>query len=111
MQHKPELPKKTSRREFGKTAGVASAAFGFNLLPSGARGAIERPALAGIGSGGKGHSDIENARNCGFEIASLVDIVDAKKSDFDRRTFEIDGPDPHRFSQSTVLHRLSGNAD
>lgn len=69
-----------SRRAFGqKTSGAALAMFGFNLLPSGSRGGLERPALAGIGIGGKGRSDIQNSRQVGFEIAALVDVVDSKK--------------------------------
>ena len=53
--------------------------FGFSLLPSGHRGILQRPALAGIGTGGKGRSDIRNSQDCGFQIAALVDVVDAKK--------------------------------
>jgi predicted dehydrogenase len=69
-----------SRREFGKRSTTAAATmFGFNLLPSGARGALERPAIAGIGSGGKGRADIGGAKGVGFEVAALVDIVDASK--------------------------------
>jgi predicted dehydrogenase len=69
-----------SRREFGtRSTAAASAAFGFNLLPSGARGGLERPALAGIGSGGKGRADIRGARNVGFEVAAQVDVVDASR--------------------------------
>lgn len=69
-----------SRREFGSSVGAAArAAFGFQLLPSGARGGLERPALAGIGMGGKGRSDIQNSADVGFEIAALVDIVDPAK--------------------------------
>lgn len=69
-----------SRRSFGRQTGTAAAAlFGFNLLPSGARGGLERPALAGIGTGGKGRSDIQNSKEIGFEIAALVDVVDSEK--------------------------------
>ena len=60
------------------SATIAST-FGANVLPSGARGRLERPALAGIGSGGKGRSDIQNSADSGFEIVALVDVVDAKK--------------------------------
>ena len=45
-----------NRREFNQAA--ASAALSFNILPSGARGRLERPTLAGIGIGGKGRSDL-----------------------------------------------------
>ncbi|MCA9066651.1 MAG: hypothetical protein KDA96_26470, partial [Planctomycetaceae bacterium] len=70
-----------SRRDFsGMTIyGAASAAFGFQLLRSGARGGLERPALAGIGAGGKGRTDIQESAKVGFEIAALVDVIDAKK--------------------------------
>jgi len=69
-----------SRREFGhRTATAASAAFGFQLLPSGSRGVLERPALAGIGSGGKGRADLQGSQKAGFEVAALVDVVDSTK--------------------------------
>ena len=70
-----------SRRNFNRTAafGAASSMFGFNMLPSGARGALERPALAGIGAGGKGRTDIQESRKVGFEIAALVDVIDTPK--------------------------------
>ena len=72
---------KPTRREFGKAAGTtAAAAFGFNILPSGSRGNLEKPALAAIGTGGKGRADIEGSQEVGFEVAALVDIVDARNS-------------------------------
>lgn len=69
-----------TRRGFTtSSAAAASSLFGFQLLPSGSRGALERPALAGIGSGGKGRSDIQGARDVGFDIAALVDVIDTTK--------------------------------
>ena len=68
-----------SRRQFGKTAGLAaSAAFGCQILPRSVFGANERPALVGIGSGGKGVADIGGSAKAGFDIVGLVDVVDAR---------------------------------
>ena len=77
--HQPA--KRTSRRGFHRTAAAAaSSAFAFYFIPSSARGALERPALAGIGTGGKGASDIKGAQQAGFQIAALVDVVDQRKA-------------------------------
>ncbi|MFO7906202.1 MAG: Gfo/Idh/MocA family oxidoreductase [Pirellulaceae bacterium] len=71
-----------SRRRFGKMAGATiGAAAGFYFIPSRAWGRLEKLALAGIGTGGKGRSDIRQSENVGFEVVALVDIVDAKKLD------------------------------
>lgn len=74
-------PAAVSRRQFSKVAGGAAfgAAAGFHFLPGLAKKRLEKPALAGIGAGGKGRADIEGSKNAGFEIVALVDIVDAKK--------------------------------
>lgn len=73
-------PANINRREFGQQAGAfAAMAFAANVLPSGSRGGLERPALAGIGTGGKGRSDIQNSKESGFNIAALVDVVDSTK--------------------------------
>ena len=51
-----------SRRQFGKTAAVAfGAASGFHFFPALADKKLEKPALAGIGAGGKGAADISGA--------------------------------------------------
>lgn len=72
--------KDLSRRGFGKTAGAAAAtAFGFQFIPSAAWGQLEAPALGGIGTGGKGASDIGNSANVGFQVTALTDVVDVKK--------------------------------
>jgi len=39
----------------------------------------ERPALAGIGTGGEGESDIDNSATAGFQVVGLVDVIDAKR--------------------------------
>ncbi len=77
----PAAPRETiSRRGFQKSASLATAsAFGFQFVPSHVWGANERPALAGIGTGGKGESDINSSANAGFQIVGLVDVVDAKR--------------------------------
>ena len=53
-----ELPKPSSsisRRKFGKvTATAASAAFGFQFIPSAAWGNLTKPTLVAIGAGGRG---------------------------------------------------------
>tara|TARA_R110002096_G_scaffold67332_11_gene163414 strand:- start:18249 stop:19751 length:1503 start_codon:yes stop_codon:yes gene_type:complete len=69
-----------SRRKFAKLSTAAAATtFGFQVVPSRVFGANERPALAGIGSGGKGKTDIEQSAKSGFDVVALVDIVDVKR--------------------------------
>ena len=70
---------RVSRRTFTKTAGTAVAAFGVNYIPAHAFGKLEKPALGGIGAGGKGATDIRQSDEVGFDIAALVDVVDATK--------------------------------
>jgi predicted dehydrogenase len=71
---------RVSRRAFQKTASAAAAsAFAFQFVPSRVWGANERPALAGIGCGGKGESDIANSASAGFQVVGLVDVVDVKR--------------------------------
>ena len=56
-----------SRRQFGKIAGaVFGAAAGFHFIPSRAWGRLEKPTLAGIGTGGKGRTDIQQSRESGL---------------------------------------------
>ncbi len=74
--HQPRL----TRRGFHKAAGSAAAStFAFQVVPSTVWGANERPTLGGIGTGGKGESDIRNSANSGFEVIGLCDVVDAKR--------------------------------
>ncbi len=61
------------------TAAAATAAFGAQVVPSRVFGANQRPALAGIGSGGKGKTDIAESAKSGFDVVALVDIVDVKR--------------------------------
>ncbi|KAA5547296.1 Gfo/Idh/MocA family oxidoreductase [Roseiconus nitratireducens] len=81
----PNLPARTcciSRRRFAKSMGTAlGAAAGFHFFPSLAQKRLEKPTLAGIGAGGKGRTDIEQAKKAGFEVVALVDVIDAKKLD------------------------------
>lgn len=81
MNDQKSSDSKVSRRGFGKTASAAAAAsaFGFQFVPSHVWGANERPALGGIGIGGKGASDIGNSSDVGFQVVGLVDVVDTKK--------------------------------
>ena len=69
-----------SRRQFNKAAGVAfGAAAGFHFFPALADKKLEKPTLAGIGAGGKGTADLAGSKKAGFEVVSLVDVVDASK--------------------------------
>ena len=61
-----------SRRKFIKSASIGT--FGFQVVPSRVFGANERVALAGIGAGGKGSSDIAGARDAGAEVVGLCDV-------------------------------------
>ena len=80
MNDSPRSHTSFSRRQFGKSAAAAfGAAAGFHFIPSRAWGRLEKPALAGIGIGGKGRSDVQNSAAVGFEIVALVDIVDTSK--------------------------------
>ncbi len=78
-----------TRRKFVK--GAAAAAFGFQVVPSRVFGANERINLAGIGTGGKGASDIANSDGAGFNIIALCDIVDATKGRLEGRQGAISG--------------------
>ena len=61
-----------SRRKFIKSASIGT--LGFQVVPSRVFGANERVALAGIGAGGKGSSDIAGARDAGAEVVGLCDV-------------------------------------
>ncbi|MEX2581474.1 MAG: Gfo/Idh/MocA family oxidoreductase [Verrucomicrobiales bacterium] len=73
-----ENDSKSSRRTFVKTA-AASAAFGFQFVPSRVWGANSRVNFGAIGSGGKGQADIGGSVGAGMQCAALVDIVDIEK--------------------------------
>ena len=73
------MNKKSSRRNFVKGLGVTAAALNFQVVPSRVFGANDRITLAGIGTSGKGASDISGSAGAGFEITHLCDIVDSDK--------------------------------
>lgn len=69
-----------SRRQFTKaTAAGFGAAAGFHFFPGLANRRLEKPTLAGIGTGGKGRSDIDQCQKAGFEVVALVDVIDTKR--------------------------------
>ena len=83
---------KLNRRKFIRGAAAAATAFGFQVVPSRVFGANDRLVLAGIGTGGKGASDIEGSFGAGFEIGVLCDVVNAEKySNLDGRAKAIGG--------------------
>ena len=65
-----------SRRQF---IGAASTAFGFQFVPGHVWGANERVAVAGIGVGGKGSSDVSGVAGAGADVVALCD-VDEKRA-------------------------------
>ncbi len=71
------MSKRTSRRDFLKA--TAAAGFGYfalaGLTPTISRAANEKLRIAGIGVGGKGHSDITQAANHG-DVVAICDIDD-----------------------------------
>lgn len=69
----------TSRRHFVKGLAATAAALNFQVVPSRVFGANDRITLAGIGTSGKGASDIANSAGAGFEVTHLCDIVDSSK--------------------------------
>ena len=64
--------KNYSRRKFIKSASIG--ALGFQVVPSRVFGANDRVALAGIGAGGKGSSDIAGAHAAGADVVGLCDV-------------------------------------
>lgn len=82
QQQPPSSEKnKVTRRGFGKTAalGAFASQFGATFIPAQAFGKMEKPALVGIGAGGKGRADLAGSQNAGFQIIGLVDVVDAPR--------------------------------
>ena len=61
-----------TRRRFIGVSAVAT--FGFQVVPSRVFGANSRLAVAGIGAGGKGRSDIVGAAKAGCDIVALCDV-------------------------------------
>lgn len=71
------MNQKSSRRQFVKGLGVTAAALNFQVVPSRVFGANDKITLAGIGTTGKGASDLSGSAGAGFEITHLCDIVDS----------------------------------
>ncbi|MBL9134867.1 MAG: Gfo/Idh/MocA family oxidoreductase [Verrucomicrobiales bacterium] len=71
---KPTWSKNFTRRDFLVTS-TAATAFAFTFLPSRVWGANERLRLAGIGVGGKGSSDIDQAATLG-DVVAVCDCDD-----------------------------------
>jgi predicted dehydrogenase len=69
-----------NRRHFGQTLAGSALAFQFQVVPSRVFGANDRIALGGIGTSGKGASDIAGCAKTGFEIVGLTDVADARKN-------------------------------
>ena len=81
MNSKKPEGEKLSRRSFTKrTSAAAATAFGFQFIPSHAWGQLTKPALAGIGAGGKGRADTFGSDKAGFNVVALCDVVDIKKN-------------------------------
>ncbi len=73
------MQKPNTRRQFVKGLAASAAAFNFQVVPSRVFGANDRITLAGIGTSGKGASDIANSAESGFQVTHLCDIVDVAK--------------------------------
>jgi predicted dehydrogenase len=70
------MPHRHSRRSFLKTTAAGAGFFALaGLTPSVSRAANERIRIAGIGVGGKGHSDITQAAHHG-DVVAICDIDD-----------------------------------
>ncbi|MFN3189530.1 MAG: Gfo/Idh/MocA family protein [Aureliella sp.] len=67
------------RRRFIKAAAVGGAAVGMPVPAVIARGRLEKPTLLGIGAGGKGRTDLQQAQKAGFDVIAIADVVDAKR--------------------------------
>jgi len=65
-----------NRRE---ALGTVAAGLAASVIPAHAFGKMEKPALVGIGAGGKGRADLAGSQKAGFSIVGLVDVVDAKR--------------------------------
>lgn len=70
---RPTYSKSYSRRHF--LGATSASAFAFTLLPSSVWGANERLRIAGVGVGGKGSSDIDQAGNLG-DVVAVCDCDD-----------------------------------
>lgn len=91
MKEEHVIPENDSRRQFIKTAAVASA--GFMIVPRhvlGGKGYIapsDKLNLATIGAGGKGESDLDNfTKNGNVNVVALCDVDDVSSADV-RKTY------------------------
>ena len=75
---RPTFSKTYTRRTF--VGASASAAFGFMFLPSRVFGANDRLRFAGVGVGGKGSGDIDQAGNLG-DVVAICDCDDKPLSE------------------------------
>lgn len=73
------MEKTSSRRNFVKGVAATAAAFNFQVVPSRVFGANDRITLAGIGTSGKGASDIANSAGAGFQVTHLCDVFNTDK--------------------------------
>lgn len=73
------MEKPATRRHFVKGLAATAAAFNFQVVPSRVFGANDRITLAGIGTSGKGASDISGSADAGFQVTHLCDIVNVEK--------------------------------
>lgn len=78
---KKQASRRITRRGFTRAAaaGTFAAQFGATFIPASAFGKMEKPALVGIGAGGKGRADISGSAKAGFQIVGLVDVVDGPR--------------------------------
>jgi predicted dehydrogenase len=94
MASHPAPRRPVSRREFLRaSAGVAGAAFAFDILPATARGANSRIQVGGIGMNGKGHTDIMQTVEAGAAIVALCDVADPRDASLGRRKTKAKGGD------------------
>ena len=73
------MEKPATRRQFVRGLAATAAALNFQVVPSRVFGANDRITLAGIGTSGKGASDIANSASAGFQVTHLCDIVNVEK--------------------------------
>ena len=94
-----------TRRRFIGVSAVAT--FGFQVVPSRVFGANSRLAVAGIGAGGKGRSDIVGAAKAGCDIVALCD-VDERQAGASYKAH----PEAKRFADFRVmLDKMGGSID
>lgn len=82
------MKSRSSRRRFIKSASLAAGAAALSPAAVIAKRRLEKPAILGIGAGGKGRADLEQCKQAGFEVIALADVVDVKRLGevTDRRT-------------------------